>query len=182
MTGRRAQLIHACRGWRADLLLEVRPLLESGRIAHAEVRSLRGSERAGPHLAAPAPRTTEEPRDLALDVTLLCAVLDGRVPYLDLSEPERAASALMAALDVHGPLAVAMRDATDLRRRAFTSFVRLWDELRRDFTYVRWETEDQDTIVPPLWPGEGCRKRPSARAIAMVTREPDDPFGSDPEA
>ncbi|MBN8617010.1 MAG: hypothetical protein J0L92_40900 [Deltaproteobacteria bacterium] len=197
VTGRRAQLIHACRGWRADLLLEVRPLLESGRIAHAEVRSLRGNERAGknpanelsygvwgqsPHLAAPAPRTSEEPRDLALDVTLLCAVLDGRVPYLDLSEPGRAAGALMAALDVHGPLAVAMRDATDLRRRAFTSFVRLWDELRRDFTYVRWETEDQDTIVPPLWPGEGCRKRPSASAIAMVTREPDDPFGSDPEA
>lgn len=167
VTGRRAQLIHACRGWRADLLLEVRPLLESGRIAHAEVRSLRGSE---------------EPRDIALDVTLLCAVLVERVKLIDVSHAERAADALMVSLDVHGPLEVAMRDATDLRRRAFTSFVRLWDELRRDFTYVRWETEDQDTIVPPLWPGEGCRKRPSPAAIAMVTREPDDPFGSDPEA
>lgn len=166
VTGRRARLIHACRGWRADLLLEVRPLLESGRLAHAAVRL----------------RSTAEPRDLALDVTLLCAVLDGRVEYLDLSEPERAAGALMAALDVHGPLAVAMRDATDLRRRAFTSFVRLWDELRRDFTYVRWETKDEDAIVPRLWPGEGCRKPPSPGAIAMATREPDDPFGSDPEA
>lgn len=167
MTGGRAQRIHACRGWRAELLLDVRVLLQRAPIAPAELRSL---------------RQTEEPRDIALDVTLLCAVLVDRVQHIDVSHAERAADALMVSLDVHGPLAVAMRDATDLRRRAFTSFVRLWDELRRDFTYVRWEPEDQDGIVPPLWPGEGCRKRPSPGAIAMVTREPDDPYGSDPEA
>ncbi len=167
-TRQRADLIWTCRGLRTELLEEVRPLLASGHITPSEIRSL---------------RRTNEPRDAALDLTLLAAVLhDHRARLLDLAECQRVAGALITALDVHGPQAVAMRAATDLRRRAFTSFVRLWDELRRDFTYVRWETEDEDTIVPPLWPGPGARKRPTARAIAELTRAPIDPFDGDPEA
>ncbi len=65
---------------------------------------------------------------------------------------------LLAALGVreHGA-AVAPAEAADRRARAFTLFVRAWDELRRAITYLRWHEGDADQIAPSLYRGRGGR-------------------------
>lgn len=61
--------------------------------------------------------------------------------------------------------AVGMREQTDpatsptalLRDRAWTLFVRTYDEVRRAVVWLRWREEDADAIAPSLWQGRGGR-------------------------
>lgn len=65
---------------------------------------------------------------------------------------------LLAALGVreHGA-AVAPAEAADRRARAYTLFVRAYDEVRRAVNYVRWHEGDADQIAPSLYKGRGGR-------------------------
>lgn len=49
--------------------------------------------------------------------------------------------------------------AADLRRRAIADAVRIYDQLRRQMTYLRWHEDDVDTLVPSLFAGRGGRKK-----------------------
>jgi hypothetical protein len=65
---------------------------------------------------------------------------------------------LLAALGVreHG-VAPLPSDASVLRAKAFTLFVRAYDECRRAATFLRWHEDDADTLVPSLYKGRGGR-------------------------
>lgn len=45
------------------------------------------------------------------------------------------------------------------RQRAYTLFLRAYDEVRRAAVYLRWHHDDADTLVPSLYAGRGGRKR-----------------------
>lgn len=47
----------------------------------------------------------------------------------------------------------------ELRRRAIGDAVRIYEELRRQMSYLRWHRGDVDTIVPSLFAGRGGRKK-----------------------
>ena len=72
---------------------------------------------------------------------------------------------VLAALGVreHGaPLPPAA--AADQRRRAYTLFVKAYDETRRALGYLRWHEGDTDAIVPSLYKGRGGRGKEEAKA------------------
>ena len=65
---------------------------------------------------------------------------------------------LLAALGVreHG-VVVAPAEAADRRARAFTLFVRAYDQVRRAVGYIRWDEGDADLVAPSLYKGRGGR-------------------------
>ncbi len=54
-------------------------------------------------------------------------------------------------------------EVTLIRQRLFTLFAKAWDQVRRAVTYLRWNEEDFDDIVPSLYAGR-------------VRRSPDGPL------
>lgn len=53
------------------------------------------------------------------------------------------------------------RETTEMRARAFTLFVRAYDEARRAVTFLRWHSNDAATIVPSLYAARRRRRRAS---------------------
>lgn len=49
--------------------------------------------------------------------------------------------------------------ANDLRRRAFSCFVRAWNDIRRAVSHLRWEAGDANDVAPSLFRGRGGSKR-----------------------
>jgi hypothetical protein len=61
-------------------------------------------------------------------------------------------------------------EAADLRNRAFTLFLRTYNQARRAVQYLRFDVEDADDITPVLYPGKRRRKRRrAAEAAAQAT-------------
>ena len=60
----------------------------------------------------------------------------------DLEAAEDAANALFVGMGQREQAPPAVTAAADLRQRAFTLFVRTYDELRRAMSYLRWHEED----------------------------------------
>lgn len=60
-----------------------------------------------------------------------------------------------------------------LRQQAFTLFVNTYDQVRRAIGYLRWSTNDAETIAPSLWAGRG--KRPTVEADASSASDPTAP-------
>ena len=62
----------------------------------------------------------------------------------------------------------------ELRQRAYTYFVRTYDEVRRAITFVRWDEDDADDIAPSLSAGrkhhaeDGAPEAPVANGAAAV--------------
>ena len=72
----------------------------------------------------------------------------------EIERAERIAAAILKALGARkmGPAAIEV--ASDLRNRAFTLFVRVYGEVRRVVTFLRWHEGDANEIAPSL-----CAKR-----------------------
>lgn len=72
------------------------------------------------------------------------------------------------------------------RQKAYTLFIRAYDEARRAVTYLRWKEDDADRVLPSLWAGRGGRKRetpPSDRSPSSPstpTSAPDAPTSAFP--
>ena len=49
-------------------------------------------------------------------------------------------------------------DAIQIRQRLFTLFVTAWDQVRRAISYLRWNEDDVDDIIPSLYAGRARRK------------------------
>lgn len=84
----------------------------------------------------------------------------GRSPLTlaDLDHAELVARRMAEALGdrEHG---VTRAPAAELRARALSKLVAVYEETRRMMTYLRWYQDDQDTIVPSLWANRGRRGR-----------------------
>lgn len=60
-------------------------------------------------------------------------------------------------------------DPQQRRQRAFTLFVRAYEECRRAATYLRWHEDDADDIAPSLWTKRN--RRTAAAPDAMPDTE-----------
>ena len=103
------------------------------------------------------------------------AQIEGRTAATE-QEIDRAAELgplLLAALGVreHGP-APGPSDAADRRARAFTLFVRAYDQARRAVTYLRWNEGDADAYAPSLYRGRGGRGAASGGSTTAPAPEP----------
>lgn len=146
---------------RTALLLDAQSLVQRKILDPARIAGLRG-------VAAY--------QDQCFDVLQLVSMyreewpsLTGRTPLTvaDLDRAEGAAHRLATELGVRDQAAAGSSPADDLRRRAFTLFVRTYDQARRLVTFLRWHEDDADSIVPSLWAG-----RASRRAQESVPRSP----------
>jgi hypothetical protein len=63
---------------------------------------------------------------------------------------------------------VARAAAAELRVRALSQLIHLYDAILQMMTYLRWKQGDIDTIMPSLWAGRGGRK-------ARTTDDTEDP-------
>ncbi|MET0795444.1 MAG: hypothetical protein ABW061_28255 [Polyangiaceae bacterium] len=75
----------------------------------------------------------------------------------ELDEAERVGKQLVEAVAVRerAPGLVAAVQAQ--RERNFTLFTRSYDQVRRALTYLRWDEDDVDEVVPSLYKGRGGR-------------------------
>ncbi len=73
----------------------------------------------------------------------------------DIEQSARIAGELLAAVGLrdHGPASTLC--AIELRKRAFTLLVNVYDELRRAVIYLRWHQDDVDPWMPSLYQRRG---------------------------
>ena len=68
--------------------------------------------------------------------------------------------------------ATAAAESAEQRDRAFTLFIRCYDQIRRAILFLRWEQDDADTIAPSLYPGYPRRMRKEADGASESEAEP----------
>lgn len=104
-------------------------------------------------------------RGLCLDVLQLVSALRHAwtdvashtgVTVLELDRAEALANAFTTALG-QNEQGAASSPTADMRRRAYTRFVRTYSEVRRYVTYFRWEEGDADELAPPFGAGRSRR-------------------------
>jgi hypothetical protein len=135
-------------------------------------------------------RTPSGHKNIAFDLLGLVALMrehwssiEGKTALqrADLDAAARLADRLMTALGLReqGPVALAV--ATETRQRAYTLFMRAYDQARRAVGYLRWNEEDADTIAPSLYAGRSNGRRP-AEPIGDAPTVPGAPPGPVPPA
>jgi hypothetical protein len=138
---------------RAVLLLEVQALIAIGALPSVVVAELIGGTSY---------------KGLCLDVLQLTTALRAKWPevesktgvtLLEVDQAEALAARFSTVIGENEQGTVSSPTA-DMRRRAYTRFVRTYDEVRRLATFFHWETGDADTVLPPL----GANRRTSAPA------------------
>lgn len=107
-------------------------------------------------------------RNLAFDLQVLALVLNehwgaiaarSSITRDEIAEAERLGAELSDSIDSrHRPQAVGTAAKAD-RARAYTLFVRAYDEVRRAVAFLRWHEGDADTLAPSLFAG----RRPKAK-------------------
>lgn len=76
----------------------------------------------------------------------------------ELDEAETLADQLLTAVGEREQLPAAPAESAEIRQRAYSLFMRSYDELRRAAEYLRWHDGDADAHVPSLY-NTGRRKR-----------------------
>jgi hypothetical protein len=76
----------------------------------------------------------------------------------DLDRAERAAQRMAQALGDRDNR-VSAAPAAELRTRALSELARVYEEVRRMVTFVRWHQDDADALAPSLWANRGRRGR-----------------------
>lgn len=110
----------------------------------------------------------------SFDVLALCALLranwaniEGKtaLQLSDLEQAETLADRLLSAVGERSVSDEQASVASQQRQRAFTLFMRAYDELRRAVTYIRWHEGDADEITPSLYTTRNARRRRSDDAV-----------------
>jgi hypothetical protein len=143
------------------------------------------------------PKRLESARDiqgysaLIHSVLVLVFVLREQWPQIEDHTPLTAADLDRAATNAqHMQVALGNRDnnvnrapAAELRLRALSRLIHLYEEIRRMMSFLRWYEDDVDTIVPSLWAGRGGRKARSqddGGSPVIDDGEPQSPTGPVP--
>ncbi len=114
-------------------------------------------------------------RALAADVLTLCALfreqwdqLAGKMPYTqtDLKRAGQLALELISAVGFREQSPVIVGAVALNRQRAFTLFVRAYDDARRAVHYLRTKVGDAETVAPSLYAGRAVRRRGDESAEA----------------
>lgn len=108
---------------------------------------------------------------MCLDTLQIVSALRGRwgsieghttVTTAELDRAEALADAVATTLGENQQAGSGASPAAELRRRAYTLFVRTYDEVRRLVSYIRWTEDDADEIAPSLFSGRGRRRSDDA--------------------
>ena len=157
----------------ADTVQMVEELSLQRRVLLAEARSLVSQKRFSPSVLVELVGGTGQ-KALCLDVLQLVAAFRAEwasvsnltaVTVAELDHVEALASALATTLGENEHAMSPVSPSADLRERAYTYFVRTYDQVRRAITFVRWDEGDADQIVPSLSAG---RTRHAAQDVAPV--------------
>lgn len=79
------------------------------------------------------------------------------VSAAELDEAETLADQLLTAVGEREQLPAASAATLEIRQRAYTLFIRAYDELRRVAEFLRWHEGDADEYVPSLYAGKKRR-------------------------
>lgn len=144
---------------REDMLLAAELLARKGHLDSAMVQAIRADQ-----------GNMDTVNDLVALATLFSAAWvriehKTTVEWRDVERASALGSELLVALGVRAQPSLEAPATTpaDRRVRAFTLFVRAYDQCRRAATYLRWNEGDADQFVPSLIPGRGGRKGKTAR-------------------
>lgn len=116
-------------------------------------------------------------KNLCLDVLQLVSVFRAHTAEItghtavtsgELDQAEALANALATTLGANEQASSTSSPSADLRRRAYTHFVRTYDECRRLVAYFRWQTDDADEIAPSLSAGRTAKKRTEPEGAPVV--------------
>ena len=104
------------------------------------------------------------------------ATLGGHTPLVeaDLDRAVVLAKRLSAAVAARDN-GVARAPALETRLRVISRLLRLYDELRRMMTYLRWRQGDVDLFAPSLWASRGRRSRAQRGGDPNLADPTDDP-------
>ncbi len=118
---------------------------------------------------------------LASDVLTLGTVfkehwsnVEGKTPYTpaELHRSGSAALELLTAVGLREQTPVLVGEAALTRQRAFTLFVRAYDEARRAVHYLRAKAGDADRIAPSLYAGRTVRRRNGEQEVIDTAAAP----------
>jgi hypothetical protein len=79
---------------------------------------------------------------------------------------------LLAALGQEEKGRLASPEAVERRKRAFTLFLKAYDETRRAVCYLRWNEGDADEIAPSIYKGRGSRPTAQTETRPPAPAEP----------
>jgi len=116
-------------------------------------------------------------KNLSADLLILAKVLkDGWATIqgkcaTEWAELERAARLGQQVIAVVGlrEKGAGTSSASDVRARAFTLVVKLYDEFRRVISFLRWQADDADRVAPSLYANRGGRRRTDVAEPAVQT-------------
>jgi hypothetical protein len=120
-------------------------------------------------------------RSLAFDLLGLVQVMRESWPTLvgktavqpaELDDAERLADQMLSAVGEREQGPNALATTTLDRQRAFTLFMRVYDQARRAITFLRWNEDDGDTIAPSLYAGRNGGRRRGDEPMAGVPVAP----------
>lgn len=103
-------------------------------------------------------------KNMAFDLLALVAmfherwsVLEGKILLqpAELKDAQLLADRLISAVGERNQTPVQAVVAAERRQRAFSLFVKAYDQARRAIQYVRWAERDVDSIAPSLYAGRG---------------------------
>lgn len=95
-----------------------------------------------------------------------------RVTLAELSSAEELADRFVRAVGARdqGPASIAARG--DLRVRAYSKAIDVYDDIRRVVVFLRWKHGDADQLVPSLWAGRGGRRGEEPTTPAVTPSAP----------
>jgi hypothetical protein len=117
-------------------------------------------------------------KNLAFDLQILAALFRENITALqgkcatqpaEIRRADEIAASMLRTVGQReqGPASVAV--TADLRARAFTIFVRAYDQVRRVVTYLHWDADDVDSIIPSLYAGRGGSKKKATDVVKPAT-------------
>ena len=147
---------------RARLLADVTVLVERGLLPSSKLARLKGPNGY---------------RNVAGDLLILAQLLrDDWAQILgktaitedEVNRAEDLGNLLVTAIALRHEVPARARAAADQRQRAYTLFVRAYDEVRRIISYLRWHEGDADSIAPSLY----AKRKASKRRAKQSARTP----------
>ena len=146
---------------RARLLSDITVLVERGLIPSNKVARLRGPNGY---------------RNIASDLLILALVLreswaqiehKTAITEEEINRAEDLGNILVTAVAVRHEVPEQATKASDIRQRAYTLFVRAYDEVRRIVSYLRWHAGDADIFAPSLYAKRKASKRRRKVPVSM---------------
>jgi hypothetical protein len=160
-------LVEQCMAFRDTFQISVKMLAHHGLVDGTRLRELKG---------------TTGYRQIAFDVFLLAQILreswakiEGKTPLqlAELNQAESLADRLTTAVGERDQAAQGTSDTASMRTRAFTLFIKTYNEVRRAVAYLA--PSDSDEIAPTVYIGVG--KAPSRKRVDV----PEEPEPQAPE-